>query len=97
MYTPLAATPAFAIAGFAAVELNPFGPLQEIEMAPLLAEELKLIVLPWHFGLLVVNNGTGNAVTATFTVAIFVQPCTLLTFTVYTPDEDTGGETREGF
>jgi hypothetical protein len=62
--------------------LKLLGPVQEYNTAPLVAEALKLRLLPTHLGLLLVKLGTGMAVTVTLATALLVQPTALVAFTV---------------
>lgn len=84
-YVPFAASVTFAIFGFCAEDVNPFGPVQEY-VAPTTALVVRLSVLPVHTGLLLDGAGAaGIGLTETATVpARLVQPLSV-TVTEYVP------------
>ena len=81
VYSPVIGRVAFAIVGFCSNEVKPNGPLHEYPVPPF---AVKLIFVFKHAtGLLVTI--TGNGLTITFVVTLFVHPAALVTDNVYTP------------
>jgi hypothetical protein len=96
VYNPVAAVVTLLIPGFCCVELNPFGPDHEYEVAPP-GPELKLSVLPAQTGLLLDAVAFGAEFTSTVVNACAVHPAAFVTVTVYVPACSEVTFTRVGF
>ena len=81
-YVPFAAICTLAMFGFWKVLENPLGPLQ-LYVAP--PEPVNDKVDPTQFGEVLTMLGCGKLITVTWATALLVQPCALVTITVYPP------------
>ena len=70
------------MAGLAAEELKPAGPLHAYDNPP---EADRLTVSPLQYGPLLLAVATGISLMITFVVSLSVHPSALVTITVYVP------------